>query len=240
MSKCKSTPREVTVYALSSSCDGEVRYIGQTTQPLNSRLRAHVSRARRVQDRYLGNWINRQLTDGSTIQIAVLVANAIWDVDECRLIAEYRTNGSRLVNATTGGQGTYGDEHHRGRKGVKKPDGFGAKLSAAKTGVPGKPWTEERRRLQSEMRKNVPLKDGHAEKIANALRGKPKSEAHRQALSELKAGKRPNLTADQETKRAINAALSSSRADVREKRSVSMKRTLAMKKAAKLQEADHV
>lgn len=232
MSICNSEPRKVTVYALMSSADDKkVRYIGQTTQTLYKRLLAHVSLSKRSRSRHLNCWISQQLKDGNTIEIVSVVDNAIWDVDECRIIAEYRASGVELVNATSGGQGTYGDKHPRGGKGKAKPKGFGAKISAAKKGLPGTPWTDERKAAQSSAKRGVPLSSGHAAKIAASLSGKPKSIAHRHALSEIKKGVRLALTPEQEAKRILNAAISSSREDVRAKRSATMKQTLAIKRA---------
>ena len=180
-------------------------------------------------------WIRRQIEDGHTIKMAVVVENAVWDVDEMRVIAEHRAAGHRLVNATTGGQGTYGDAHPKGGKGKKKPEGFGAKVSAARKGIPGTPWTEEHRMRHAESKRGVSLAPEHAQKIAAALSGKGKSEAHRAALSRGRQGRALTLSPEQETKRVLNAAAASSRPDVRAKRSATMKQTLALKRAAKNQ-----
>ena len=98
--------RTCTVYALSSSEDGEVRYVGQTKETVRRRLLQHISKAKRSGGgTHREYWILSVLEKGFEIQCTVLQSNAIKNVDEMRWIAEMRSRGAKLVNATAGGEG---------------------------------------------------------------------------------------------------------------------------------------
>jgi hypothetical protein len=96
------------VYGLSSSEDGEIRYIGQTTKKGNRRLREHICEAMRGGQWPLCKWIRKVIARGHSIQFVVLVSNAVLNETETQLIAGYRSNGSRLLNCTDGGEGFVG------------------------------------------------------------------------------------------------------------------------------------
>jgi hypothetical protein len=63
--------------------------------------------------------------------------------------------------------------------GVKKPDGFGNKISKAQKGKPGRPRTEAEKKMLSKVHKGKIVSEETRQKVSNALRGKPKSEEHR-------------------------------------------------------------
>ena len=140
--------RTCTVYGLASSEDGQIRYIGQTTGPLRRRLLRHISHAKRPSSKtYRDCWIRKVLRAADLIAV-VLLDSAVWNDTERRLIAEYRRNGARLVNATEGGEGCLDCPPELRAKISKtvterwKDPAFRAVYSNAKA---GKPWSAERR-----------------------------------------------------------------------------------------------
>lgn len=92
------------IYALFSSEDGEIRYIGQTKRAPDRRLAGHLTNARKGAT-HRAAWIRSVLTRGHNVELFVLRTHAEWSVDERALIAAYRALGCRLVNATAGGDG---------------------------------------------------------------------------------------------------------------------------------------
>lgn len=150
-----------SIYSLSSSRDGEVRYIGQTTQPLARRLCQHRNYAKRKQTA-VHKWINREQRDGFEICIRSVLENARFHLDEVELIDFLRCEGLRLLNLTEGGEGTRGWHGNKGNKrpdlvernrfGKGKPNGRSMsednklKLKAALVGIK-RPYLAERNRL---------------------------------------------------------------------------------------------
>lgn len=91
-----------TVYAL---CDenGEIRYVGQTTQSLNRRLSHHRSHAKKM-DRYKDRWI-RQNPDGIyIIEVQRVGSQDNLDVAERYWIRFFREQGCPLTNLEDGGK----------------------------------------------------------------------------------------------------------------------------------------
>lgn len=97
----------VTVYGLSSSEDGELRYIGQTIMSLAKRLSCHIADARK-RSNHRHHWINSVIAAGHQILISPLMKNAVLHEAEIETIAKYKALGYRLVNQTAGGEGTMG------------------------------------------------------------------------------------------------------------------------------------
>lgn len=60
------------MYALLSSSDGAVRYVGQTVSQLHTRLATHIRHSRRYPHRHLSCWIKKAIADGHAIQITAL------------------------------------------------------------------------------------------------------------------------------------------------------------------------
>jgi hypothetical protein len=154
----------VTVYGLASSEDGIIRYIGQTVQPANSRLRQHIWEATRRKglngkSRRVWNWIASVLKKDHNISAIILNPDSVLHETEMNFIKEYRENGYDLINATDGGEGTVGyklhmkrpwvSEMNRSRAGIKtKPlsEEHKAKVSAGNKGKKH-PWLVERNKL---------------------------------------------------------------------------------------------
>lgn len=87
------------VYALTDEA-GAIRYVGQTRQPLQDRLRWHHRRARPD-----GAPVQRWLCDAKPT-IVMLDRTATWDVSEILWIEKLRRAGERLLNVTRGGNDT--------------------------------------------------------------------------------------------------------------------------------------
>lgn len=96
------------VYALFSTENGEIRYIGQTTKRLSHRLKIHVKSAMEGRNWPLCKWIRKTLQNNYLIQSVILIPNAVWNETEIKLIAGYLSNGARLLNCTAGGEGFVG------------------------------------------------------------------------------------------------------------------------------------
>lgn len=99
-----SLPKPCIVYALASSEDNEIRYIGQTVRTLKLRLKRHRYDAYRDDDTPRARWIRKVEASGYDVLIFPLIENAVPNDDEIRLIAEYRKTHN-LLNIVDGGQG---------------------------------------------------------------------------------------------------------------------------------------
>ena len=96
--KCK-------VYGLSSSEDGRIRYIGQTTQTLRRRLAQHLADAKRKQSHiHCYRWIRKTISAGEKIQIHLIESDCVVDLDETKWIEIYRRLCPDLTNTLNGGQ----------------------------------------------------------------------------------------------------------------------------------------
>lgn len=194
---------KTTVYSLSSSRDGEVRYIGQTMGDVRARLRQHRSDAKVRCTTPVRKWMMREINEGFSIVIAVVMHDAVLHQSEIEIIAKYRAEGARLLNLTDGGEGTVG---WRGNAGNKRPDL--AARNRAQAGKPGHAITDEVKAKISAAnsgRKKPHLSDrnranagkpGHKHteasraKIGAAQKGRKHSEESRQKMAAAKAGKK--------------------------------------------------
>jgi hypothetical protein len=104
----KINPMACKIYALCSSENGEIRYIGQTVNSIRRRLQQHLRCAVDGGQWPLCKWIRKTLSRGYTISIIVLIENAVLNETEAKLIAGYRANRARLLNVTDGGVGFVG------------------------------------------------------------------------------------------------------------------------------------
>lgn len=100
----------IYIYALICPLSGEPRYIGKTQNP-NTRLRAHVSKAKTGQtNHHCAHWIRQLQTQNMQPKLVVLFEvpeDEEWQRHEVRLIAEYKEKGYDLTNLTGGGGGFY-------------------------------------------------------------------------------------------------------------------------------------
>ena len=153
------------IYALTDPRDGQIRYVGQTSVALSSRLASHMRDAgcQRYQFHRV-RWIRALVTNGLRPSIVRLteVPLSMLDSAERFWIKTLRGWGARLTNSTDGGDGVTMTSEIRHR------------ISAAKTGVSPtarhieklrcaafRRWSDPaERRKQSERRKLKPLDFG--------------------------------------------------------------------------------
>lgn len=171
----------VTVYGLSTSADGRIRYVGQTIHPLHVRLRQHLNWARKGKKSALFVWIRKHEANGESVNIFALEEHAVLHEAEIRLIAFYKRMGAALVNSTKGGEGIVGlvrtKEHtqkiadaQRGKKRAPLSVEMKQRLSAIlKTRI----FSEEHRRKISEKRKAQGISPEAQVKMAEGRRKSP-------------------------------------------------------------------
>ena len=106
-----------TVYGLTGP-NGKIRYIGQTrARDVRTRLGTHWRDAKRRPHSRLYKWM-RETKD---IRIVILKEDAIWDITETTLIAQYRRMfPNRLLNQLAGGSDAP-KKWRRKKRGSKKP-----------------------------------------------------------------------------------------------------------------------
>lgn len=141
------------IYGLAHS--GEIRYVGLTTKPLSVRLRQHMTEARNRRRWHVHRWIS---SVGFDVQIIELERDPVGDLgaSERAWIATLRRYGCRLTNISEGGQGevVYGRiPWNKGLRGVS--DETRARMAASARARGGRPWTEEAKAKQSELRKGA-------------------------------------------------------------------------------------
>lgn len=105
-----SEARVSTIYALCEPDSGEIRYVGKTVSSLGTRLSQHLCAARKGKRTHLHCWL-RSLANRPTIVTLELVPYADDAEAEKRVIADLRSRGARLTNATDGGEGKKGCYH---------------------------------------------------------------------------------------------------------------------------------
>jgi hypothetical protein len=136
----------VIVYGLASSKDSVIRYVGQTSRDLKTRLQWHMTWTLKERDKSRRTaWIKSVLKSGHELLITPLQEGAERHVDEMKWIRRLKDEGIELVNGTLGGDSCIG---------VPKTEAHKAKIKAALTGM-RRPWTAERNR----QRRGLP---GHA------------------------------------------------------------------------------
>jgi hypothetical protein len=207
------------IYTLSHPLTGEVRYVGKTCRGLKKRLRGHIQRAKRGNE-HRSCWIRSLLNQGEVPVIAELDS---IEGDGCQAerdwIALFRQSGTRLVNATDGGEGTLGRSPtaaeraknaaaHRGKR--LTPE-HRAKIAASLVGNQnsvGRTHSDETKEKMSATRQKMSAgtKAKISAKISAAFKGKKLTPEHRAKLSAAKRGKafttehRANLSASHKGK----------------------------------------
>jgi hypothetical protein len=154
-----------SIYALCEPRTGEIRYIGKTSMPIQTRLHSHVRAARRASGRrYVSQWI-QSLDAPPTIRLLLIVRRENDAQAECGMIALYRARGCRLTNLTDGGEGVYGYKQSAELKAKRSLWMKGNKHSV------GRKLSEE-----------------HRQKIGDASRGRRMSEEVRLKMSAAQKG----------------------------------------------------
>lgn len=172
-----------TIYALHNG-DGVHRYIGYTIQLPQKRLTRHRTDTKATPNRAVCRWVLKHGPQNIHMDILEYYSDIPFEdlkTREVVRIAQGRAEGLNLLNATAGGDGAAGFTHsletrlkmseaRRGRspanKGVVMTEEQKLKISQSKTGVKA---TEETKAI-----------------LSAAHKGRPKSEAHRKAISEGK------------------------------------------------------
>ena len=160
------------IYGLYDPRDGELRYIGQTIQPLRRRLKGHCNETPRG---HKSNWVRSLLSLGLKPDIRLIrEASCLEDLDrlEDEIISEMRSAGANLTNIENGGRG----------KGKVVSAETRAKMSASHK---GRKFTPEHRAALS---KKVWTPEERA-KLSAAGKGRVVSDATRTKLSEQQKGK---------------------------------------------------
>lgn len=99
----------VTIYALLDPETQAIRYVGKTSQPLRTRVRAHINRAQGQKQIRSAKWI-ADLRAKSLEPVAIVLeqTQADWEAAERFWIASLRATGTDLLNMTAGGSATPG------------------------------------------------------------------------------------------------------------------------------------
>lgn len=194
-------PHHWTIYLLSDSTTGEVRYVGKTINP-EKRLREHIRRARtkseNVRRTHNDNWINALLSVGVEPSLVCLETGEgidTWQEAEKRWIAYYREQGCDLVNIKEGGNGSSDrrtseetraliSEKLRGRPVSEETR---RRISEANKGKKRTPEVVEAQAAVLRGRKRDP--DAVA-RTADKVRGQKRTEEQRQRMSVAQRGKR--------------------------------------------------
>jgi len=186
--------REWKLYTLSEPETGEVRYVGVTHESLSTRLSVHIYKSKK-ENNHRATWIRSLLKRGLRPVILQVMSGAgpSWKEAEIALIAHHRSIGTRLVNATDGGEGTLGFspspeqrrkisentiKHHKGRK---YPPEVRARMS------------EAQKRRKPRTTPMPPRSKETLERMSAAQRGKKASDETRAKLREVHKDPSPEL-----------------------------------------------
>ncbi len=168
------------IYGLSHG--NEIRYVGQTKQSLDKRLRSHLGAARRGAQHWSARWIR---STGYAVEIVVLEHDPVGGLDEAERawIALLRDMGCRLTNLTDGGEGVRGLAHR------PRSEEHCANLSAALKGRSLSPETRAKISRARRGQKYGPLSEKHRAKISAALVGRKASPETRARMGNARRGK---------------------------------------------------
>lgn len=216
--------RRCTVYGLIAGDEHFIRYIGQTVQKPQNRLRYHLYAARKHNRTAVQRWISAAVRRGAVVRMEVLEANAEWHAAEKRIIAFHRELGASLLNLTDGGEGTLGftyvgpkkpwlSERNRQRSGapgrkltqgeidrlVKYSRGakrpYTAERNRARAGMPGHKHTDEHKIYMSQLLKGHEVSPETRAKIGAANKGRVRTEEARQRMREAQLRRQAALRA---------------------------------------------
>src|SRR3990167_912082 len=164
------------IYGLVDGESLELRYVGQTTRPLEKRFAGHKYNASRGHT-HLDNWIN-----STHINVIILErAPANLDEAEIRWIREMQKQGARLLNLTEGGAG--------GKPSLETR----AKMRSAQLGKIRGPCSIEPREKISVAQKGRSVSSDCRAKISVALKGRRFSAEHRAKIGAAMLGNQYGL-----------------------------------------------
>lgn len=134
-----AAPIKWVIYGLIDPRNGEVRYVGWTTN-LKRRMREHLTPKKRETD-YKTNWVRNLRAEGLAPRVRVLeYGSGPYDAAEQFWISVYREAGVALTNLAIGGGGAVGviksletrAKLSQALKGKKRPPEVGKKISDAR------------------------------------------------------------------------------------------------------------
>ena len=166
------------IYALIDPRDGEIRYVGLTTNSLKVRLAKHVSDWRNT---YRGRWVKllKQLGLRPIIRLIQYVPIQHRGDAEVYWIALFRSKGCRLTNTGDGGLAPLGRKispetraRMRAASMLRMTPAVRARISDSLRGRKGLARTPEQRRRISSALKGHAVSDVTRDKIRRALSGK--------------------------------------------------------------------
>lgn len=175
-------PAAARIYTLSDPRTLEVRYVGMTTKSLDVRLGGHL-RTAHLEKNHRARWI-RSLKNAGLVpvitEIEVVPVEQHAEAER-RWIAAYRAQGARLVNATDGGDGTFGHKmspEARKRISDSKKGKFPPQF-LKHLGQKASPGTRERLRQAALRQYQDPAQRAM---VSRVHRGKIISDAHRRIV----------------------------------------------------------
>lgn len=178
----KPTTKKVwEIYVLRDPRNLEIRYVGVTNDP-KSRIRKHLSVAKRERRTYKDKWICSLLNLSMFPIYETIEITENWKERECFWISEYRKSGYRLTNLTDGGEGATNrvvsnetrEKIARKLRGRKMSLQNKEKLIEANT---NRKWSDNQREkfiLLMTGRKRKPFSEEHLRKLSISKKGKPR------------------------------------------------------------------
>jgi hypothetical protein len=187
--------KDTVIYGLFDATG--IRYVGKTCMPIHKRLLSHVATAALNYNSHKNNWIKKLLASGIRPEIRVLetipaAQSQNWPAREQAWISFGRRIGWNLTNGSSGGDaGGRGKQHSEEtkRKMSKARKRFlcehpeHLKLIAPK---PGR-YSPETIKRMSETQKACWDNAARRAALSANMKGKPKSEAHKQKMAEIKS-----------------------------------------------------
>ncbi len=168
--------KQGNIYVLKDPISLEIRYVGQTSRKLKSRLSAHLLDAKKNKNYHNVNWIKSLIKDNLVPIIESIEECALDKLNEREIywIAFYKNLGYNLTNSTDGGLG------HRGFKQSKETK---LKRSLIQKELANKGFYSLERNLKiSNAKKGKSLSQEIKDKISNKLKGTKLSELTKEKL----------------------------------------------------------
>ena len=171
----------MVIYTLcDSGLPGVIRYVGQTSQSLEERLRDHLKQAlKRGKKSHKCDWIRKVYSEGRSVQpgvIAFASTNDEADTLEIQYISKFRSLGFDLTNIALGGSTVRGlkwSEESKKRASV-----------AAKRRIVHPKHTEEFKKKLGDRRRGIVVTEETRKRLSLALRGKTPTLEQKQKMIE--------------------------------------------------------
>ena len=170
----------MVIYTLcDSGLPGVIRYVGQTANSLEERLRGHLKQAIKQQKKsHKCDWIRKVYSEGRTILISTIAyASTTAEIDELeiRYIRTFRSLGFDLTNHAPGGSTV---------RGLKWSDESRKRGSdAAKRRAPIR-HTEKFKKDFGDRRRGIIVSQETRNRLSKALSGRPNTEKQKKKISD--------------------------------------------------------